>query len=314
LSSISALSDQDDTQKATPSSPATSSSTAPTSAAATAAANNAASATGVAAPAADTTADAVSRARQELVDSWSQLKDAAGTAFIPGYKQQQQQRGSPAIRQPLRYSDLLQAADSNSPGRAQQQQQQQQDIVSLPDRIGRLLTGQFIREREAGRSKRNPQGNQQQQQQQDTRVSAVQFEMMQGVQQQQQQQQQAGQADRAAPTGGAATDDIIIDVSTDPSTAAAGTAPAAAASPDEAQSGFYPAGTQVLLVLMWGVFAVQWYQAWPDLWGVLRGGRLLDAAAAVLLAFPDTPATHTLCLVRRAVRVGGCQRGEMGHG
>jgi hypothetical protein len=54
----------------------------------------------------------------------------------------------------------------------------------------------------------------------------------------------------------------------------------------------------VLVICIWAVFLLQWVQALPALWGVLTSGQLLDAAAAVLLAFPDTPVTQALCLVR----------------
>jgi hypothetical protein len=53
----------------------------------------------------------------------------------------------------------------------------------------------------------------------------------------------------------------------------------------------------VLVICIWAVFLLQWVQALPALWGVLTSGQLLDAAAAVLLAFPDTPVTQALCLV-----------------
>jgi hypothetical protein len=276
----------------------------------------------------------VSKARQELVESWQLLKDAAGAAFVPGYKQQAAAAAAAAAaakrRQPLRYSSLLQDSEQ------QPQRQPQADVVSIPDRLQRILTGQFIREREAASSS-NSSAQQQQQQQVNPQFAAVQFEILQRMKKQQQQevqqpqrQQQQEAADKTAPVAAAAEaadaeasaaasaavsvgPDGIIDVTPDiaqPQAAAAAAeqqadnsqsatsdAAAAAAEAVAQQSGFYPASTQVLVVCTWAVFLLQWAQALPALWGVVTGGGLLDAAAALLLAFPDTAVTHSMCLV-----------------
>jgi uncharacterized membrane protein YgcG len=91
-----------------------------------------------------------------------------------------------------------------------------------------------------------------------------------------------------------------VSVEPQPAAAAADTTsqttppPASAAATNEA---FYPASTTVLVLCSWAVFGLQWVQALPDLWGVVTSGRLLDAAAGLLLAFPDTPATRGMMLV-----------------
>jgi hypothetical protein len=262
----------------------------------------------------------VTKARQEFSDSWELLRDAAKMAFVPGYKQQAAAAAAAARhRQPRRYSDLLQELATDS--LQQQQQQQKQDVLSFPDRLGRLFSGQFIAEREA--SRRTAQ--QQQQQQMDPQLAAVQFEMQQRLQKQQPSAATAAAtAAAAAPPPAAAAAaavsvdaDGIIDVAPDTSAlpAAAASAPTAdptsssasvsdtnsastaAAAAGLAGQDFYPATTQVLVVCTWAVFLLQWAQALPDLWRVLTGGGLLDAVAAMLLAFPDTPVTQSLYLV-----------------
>ena len=261
------------------------------------ASNNANSTAAAAAAAAGPPADAVSQARRDLSASWQLLRDAAATAFVPGHKQ----RAAAAERRaPLRYSDLLQ--------QQQQQQQQQDEIVSLPERFGRLFSGQFIREREARSKGLAADAPGQQQQQGDTQFAAMQFEVLKRLQQQQQQPAEgastpataaAAAAAAAAVTVGA---DGIIEVSVEPQPAAAAAdttsqttpPPAAAAATNEA---FYPASTTVLVLCSWAVFGLQWVQALPDLWGVVTSGRLLDAAAGLLLAFPDAPATRGMMLV-----------------
>jgi hypothetical protein len=200
----------------------------------------------------------------------------------------------------LRYSDLLQ--------QQQQQQQQQDEIVSLPERFGRLFSGQFIREREARSKGLAADAPGQQQQQGDTQFAAMQFEVLKRLQQQQQQQPAEGASTPATAAAAAAAAaavtvgaDGIMDVLVEPQPAAAAAdttsqttpPPAAAAATNEA---FYPASTTVLVLCSWAVFGLQWVQALPDLWGVVTG-RLLDAAAGLLLAFPDAPATRGMMLV-----------------
>jgi hypothetical protein len=218
-------------------------------------------------PAGDAAAAATTaRAKQELLQSWTLLKDAA------------------APFAPTTYSSLLQEAAA-----AEQPQQQ----LSLPDRLRRLLSGDFIRERVAAE-----RGQQRQEQQQDEevdpRLAAVQFELQQAPGYQQPPPvalepppagpQQPGQQQQQQSSGAG------------PSSTPAGVRPAGA-QPDAARP-FYPASTQVLLFAMWSVFALQWAPVLPDLWAAVTSGSVWQPAAAVLLMFPDTPVTHGLCLVR----------------
>jgi hypothetical protein len=270
--------------------------------------------------------DVLSEANQELLSSLLLLKDAAGTAFIPGYRassssssnsSDSSSSSSSNTRNRARgfksYSSLL-----NNSSRNQPTQLQAEDIESVPARLQRLLTGQFIREAQGGSSGSGQQTI-------DARLAAIQFELQAQLQAEEaaaQQQQQQGEnppgpvidvvpepplgnaASQAAPAAG---DNAAASSATAAaSTSATAAAPSAAATDDAAeqqqqQTETYPATTYMLVIVTWAVFLLQWWPALPELWKLLQQAGPVKAAVALLFMYPDTATTQALCLVSRGV-------------
>jgi hypothetical protein len=255
--------------------------------------------------------EVLSEANQELQSSLLLLKDAAGTAFIPGYQPSSSGRTSSRRSSAFTsYSSILnsssgtQASSSLQPG----------DVESVPARLQRLLTGQFIREAQGGSSSSSSN------QPFDVRLAAIQFELQQQLQaeeaaskQQQQQQPKQGVVDASGVvvdvaseplaqggSNGANTAPATASAATSSSSSSSSSAAAAADEPLEQQAQqteTYPATTYMLAIVTWTVFLLQWWPALPELWKLLQQAGPVKAATALLFMYPDTATTRALCLV-----------------
>lgn len=188
-----------------------------------------------------------------------------------------------------------------------QQQQQAGGGLSLPARLRRLLTGQFIREmqgraRAAAAETRSSSGgsgggtsSEQQAAGVHPQIEAVRIEVLQGG-------YPAAVTAAAARAGGGA----VLGAQVRRQASADGQRTADAT---DSSSGFYPASTHFLVLAMWGVFVAQWWQALPEMWALLAAGQWWQPGAALLLMVPDTPAANGLCLVRAQWRECGEGRG-----
>jgi len=266
----------------------------------------------------------VLQAQQELRASWQQLKDAAGMAFVPGYGSGNHE-GADGGTQPAAnlnkeqlyrmllkqktYRGQLQSAITNS---SSSSRSSSSHITSLPERLKRLLTLEFLKPQQSTMEDRQQQAFR-------TQVAAMQFELNQARQETdsdkqhaQQQQQQQQQQDTPPSPGQVPASLASATAAPENPQAPGGQVESSAASvmpPQPAPRGgtgdtavdaanFYPATAQVLVLATWAVFALQWWSTRPELWLAVKEGCGGRAMSALLLLFPDNGVTRAVCLVR----------------